>query len=100
MPRFLEHARALAAALGDVPGIDVVPDPPQTPLFHLHLRGDRETLTERALELATERRVWLFRRLEPTAVPAVQRLEITVGEPALEIAPEEAVELFSAILRA
>ena len=29
MPRFLEHARALALALRELPGVSVVPDPPQ-----------------------------------------------------------------------
>jgi threonine aldolase len=100
MPRFLEHARNLAAALREVPGIDVVPEPPQTPLFHLHLRGDPDALRERAYDLAEERRVWLFRRLTPTVVPGVSKLEITVGEPALEISPEETAELFAAVLAA
>jgi threonine aldolase len=60
MPRFLEHARAIAAALRELPGVDVVPDPPQTSLFHLHLRGDRDALRERALDLAQERRAGSF----------------------------------------
>ena len=33
MPRFLEHARALALALRELPGVSVVPDPPQTASF-------------------------------------------------------------------
>ena len=98
MPRFLEHARALAAALRELPGVDVVPDPPQTPLFHLHLRGDRDALRERAYDLAEERGVWLFRALQPTVVADVSKLEITVGEPALEISAAEAAELFAAVL--
>jgi threonine aldolase len=97
MPRFLEHARALAAALGDVPGINVVPDPPQTPLFHLHLRGDRDELQHRALDLARERRIWLFYFLEPSVVPGINKLELNVGEPALEISSLEAAELFGAV---
>ena len=100
MPRFLEHARALAATLREVPGIDVTPDPPQTPLFHVVLRGDHDELCERALDIAESRRVWLFRNLQPSSVEGVQRLEITVGDPALEIAPGEAAELFAEVIRA
>src|SRR6476661_11166049 len=37
IPEYVEHARALAAALGAVDGIEVVPDPPQTPMFHILL---------------------------------------------------------------
>lgn len=98
MPRFVEHARALAAALCDIAGLDVVPDPPQTPLFHVHLHGDAETLRERAYDLAEERGVWLFRRLDPTVLPGVSKFELSVGEPALEISPTEAAELFAAVL--
>ncbi|HEY2436741.1 MAG TPA: beta-eliminating lyase-related protein [Solirubrobacteraceae bacterium] len=98
MPRFLAHARALAGALGQVAGVVVVPDPPQTPLFHVHLRGDPETLQERALDLAAERHVWLFHRLAPSVVPNVATIELTVGEPALEISPGEAAELFDLVV--
>ena len=98
MPEFLGHARALAAALRELDGLDVVPDPPQTPLFHVHLRGDRETLTRRALTLGRERGVWLFGRLAPTELDDVGKLELNIGAPALEIAPAEAAELFAAVL--
>ncbi len=98
MPRFVEHARAVAAALAEVPGIDVVPDPPQTPMFHLHLRGDVDAMHERALDLAEERGVWLFNRPEPSVVPGVHVLELTMGEAALEVSPAEAAELYAAAL--
>ena len=94
MPLFLAHARALAGALGEVPGIIVVPDPPQTPLFHVHMRGDSETLEQRSLDVAEQRRVWLFHRVAPSVVPNVNAIELNVGEPALEISPDEAAELF------
>ncbi len=100
MPRFLEHARALAGALSQLPGIDVVPDPPQTPLFHIHLRGDSQNLRERALDIAEQRRVWLFHRLVPSVIPNVNIIELTVGEPALEVSPVEAAELFQIVTSA
>lgn len=98
MPRFLEHARALALALRELPGVSVVPDSPQTPLFHLHLRADAATVRERATAVALERRVWLFDGYAPSVVPGVTRVELSVGEPALEISPDEAAELFSAVV--
>ena len=100
MPDFVAHARAVAAALRDVPGIDVVPDPPQTPMFHLHLRGDPDALNERALDLAEERGVWLFNRSTSSVVPGVQVLELTMGEAALAVSPAEAAELFAAVVGA
>jgi len=98
MPRFLEHARELAAVLGELPGLAVVPDPPHTRLFHVHRNGDRATLQKRALDVARERRVWLFHDLGPTPAPGVHKLELNLGEPALEIPPTEAAELFAEIL--
>jgi threonine aldolase len=98
MPRFLAHARALAGALSHVTGIVVVPDPPQTPLFHVHLRGDLQTLQDRALDVAEERRVWLFHRLVPSVVPNVNTIELNIGEPALEISPDEAAALFDLVV--
>ena len=72
--------------------------PGGTPLFHLHLRGDRDTLWERALDVAEKRRVWLFSKPEPTVVPGVHKVELNLGEPALEISPQEAADLFAAVL--
>jgi threonine aldolase len=100
MPRFLEHARALADALRQLPGVAVVPDPPQTPLFHVHVRGDSQVLRERAINIARERRVWLSDGITPTVVTGVSRVELSIGEPALEILPEEAADLFGMMLSA
>jgi len=98
MEAFWGHARAVAAALREVDGVDVVPDPPQTPMFHLHLRGDGDAIFERALAVARERGVWILPALQPTAVPGVSRAEITIGEPALAISPAEAAELLAQIV--
>jgi threonine aldolase len=98
MPRFLDHARAVAGALTGLPGVEVVPDPPQTPLFHVHLRGKREALYERLLDVAASRRVWLGHRVQPTSLPGMQKLELNIGEPALEISPAQAAELFEAVV--
>jgi threonine aldolase len=98
MPRFLDHARTLAAALRDVPGISVVPDPPQTPLFHLHLRGDPDVLWERVLDQAVAHGVWLANGIQPSVVPNVSKLELNIGDAALQISPSEASELFAGVV--
>jgi threonine aldolase len=98
MESFCAHARAVAAALREVDGVDVVPDPPQTPMFHLHLRGERDAIFERAVEIAREQGVWILPMLQPSAVPGVSRAEITIGEPALAISPGEAAELLAQIV--
>ena len=100
MPTFLQHAREIAEALEQVPGVDVIPDPPQTPLFHIHLRGDRDVLWQRALDIAERQRVWLFGPLRPALVPGTSKTEVNIGEPALEITPPEVAELFTLLTTA
>ena len=98
IPQYVEHARALAAALGAVEGIEVVPDPPQTPMFHILLRGDRERLADAALAVAEERKVFLFGDPDPTTSPSVQRHEVMVGDVTLLLDPDEVAALYMEVL--
>jgi threonine aldolase len=98
MPVYLEHARALAAALATLDGVEVVPDPPQTPLFHVHLDGPRDALVEAALTVAEERKVFLFADPSSTLTPGRQRHEAMVGEVTLALAPDEVRGLYAEIL--
>ncbi len=98
MPLYHERAVALAAALAALPGVDVVPDPPPTQMMHLYLRGDRDRLVTAALDLAAETGIWTFDRLGSTPLPAVQKLELTVGDATLDLTVEEIAGLFVAIL--
>jgi threonine aldolase len=98
MPVYAAHARALAAALSGVEGIEIVPDPPQTPLFHILLRGDRERLADAALDLAEERKVFLFADPDPTTSPSWHKLEVMVGEVTLALEPDEVAGLFAEVL--
>jgi threonine aldolase len=96
-PRYLEHARAIAAELAGLPGVTVIPDPPQTPMMHLLLRATGDGYAEAARRLAGERGIWAWRPSMPTADPAVQRVEFSVGDATLEFEPAEVAEVFSAL---
>jgi threonine aldolase len=98
MPAYLAHARALASALGTLDGLEVVPDPPQTPMFHIHLRGDRERLADAALTLAEERKVFLFADPSSTTSPSWQRHEVMVGDVTFGLEPDEVRDLYAEIL--
>src|SRR6516162_7296702 len=63
MPTYLSHARAIAAALADVTGVRVVPDPPQVPMMHLLLDTTQDRFAAAARHLAAEQRIWAW----PTA---------------------------------
>ena len=54
MAGYLEHARAIAAALGAIPGVQVVPDPPQTSMMHMLITTTAERFAATARALATE----------------------------------------------
>jgi len=99
VPVYLDHARALARALAALEGVEIVPDPPQTPLFHVLLRGDRERLSDAALSVAEERKVFVFGDPSSTTSPSRQRHEVMVGEVSLRLEPDELREVYAEILR-
>lgn len=98
MPRYLAKARSLATALTGLADVEVVPDPPQTPMMHVLLRGDRERLIGAALDVAEERGVYLFGNLSPTTSPSWHRFEVPVGTATLELADDEVRALLAEVL--
>jgi len=89
MRAFWERAIAIAAAFDGIEGVDVVPNPPQTNTFHVFLRGERAALEARALDFARERGTFVFGRLAPTVVDAVQKWEFVVGDATMALTVEE-----------
>jgi threonine aldolase len=97
-PRYLGHARAVAAALTAVPGITVIPDPPQAPMMHLLLRVPMDDYTKAARRLAEDQGIWVSAFCRPTGDPAVQRLEFSIGDATLEFTPAEIAEVFAGLV--
>jgi hypothetical protein len=87
MAGYLEHAREIAAALAEVPGIRVIPDPPQTPMMHLLLTVTADRFAAVARELAAEQGIWTWPNAMTTADPAVQRIELSVGDATRTMTP-------------
>jgi threonine aldolase len=87
-PGYLERAREVAAAVRDLPGVTVVPDPPQTPMLHLLLRTDADRFTAAARTLA-EGGLWTWERAAPTADPGVLRVELPIGDATTALPIEE-----------
>ncbi len=94
MEIYHSKAKEIAATLLELPQIEVKPNPPQTNMMHLFLRGNIDKLNAAGLAVAKETKVWLFPRLSPTSVPNHQKLELSVGEATLDLSLEEIVELF------
>ena len=87
MPARLVHARAIAEAVAELPGIRVVPDPPQTPMMHLLFEVSADRFTENARRLAEESRVWTWAKPMATGDPSVVRCELTVGRATCRLEP-------------
>jgi threonine aldolase len=87
MPRYYEHALAIATAVADIPGVQVLPNPPHTPMMHLQLAVTAQELEQRALDIADQDKLWISPRPFATDGPELQRIELSVGDATLELDP-------------
>ena len=97
MPEYLSHAREIAAALREVPGVRVVPDPPQVGLMHLLLSTTPEDFAAAAGRLAAEQHIWTWPRAMPTRDPGVQRVELHVGDATRALRPGQVRDIIAAL---
>ena len=98
MPSFVRKAREIGVALAGVDGVDVVPDPPQVAMLHVHVRGELERLEEALFELAKERRTLIAGYFASTALPGVQKTELSIGSPSLGVPTAEIAELYAELV--
>jgi threonine aldolase len=98
MPRYLSHARAIADTLRDLPGVRVIPDPPQSPMMHLLLTTSLAGFTAAAGRLATERGVWTWPTAMSTGDPGTLRVELAIGDGTLALRPAEVRGLIAALV--
>ena len=101
LPRFASyHERAvrIAAALSQVDGVILKPNPPQAHMAHVYLRGEPEALLEASADLAREERVALFTWLRPAPIPGYAMFELTIGDGAAALTPEEVAGYFTRVL--
>ena len=98
MPGYLDHARQIAAGLAGLDAVHVVPDPPQVPMMHLLLRTTPERFAAAARALAADQGIWTWPGAVATLDPAVQRIELTVGDATLAFTPAEARDVLTALV--
>jgi threonine aldolase len=99
MPELVAKARELGGALAQVDGVRVVPDPPQVAMLHVYVAGDLERVREAALDIAEETSTLIAGGFAPTPLPTLQRTEIAVGTPTLEVPTTEIAELYGELVR-
>lgn len=98
MKAYTAHARAIARALKDVDGVEVVPDPPQTSMMHLLLRATGRDLRAAVLKVAREQKVWTFGDAMPSGSPSNLRVELSVGEAAMRLTPPEFARIVATLV--
>jgi threonine aldolase len=98
MPEYLSHAREIAVALRDLAGVRVVPDPPQVPMMHLLLSTTPERFAAAARRLAVEQQIWTWPTAVPTGDPAVQRLELSVGDATGALSAAQVRDIIAALI--
>lgn len=98
MPRYYAYALAIADALRDVPGVELLPDPAQSPMMHIRLATGTDELRARVVEIATKEKLWMC--LPMAEGPTLQRFEFSLGDATLEMNPPEIRALVERLLGA
>src|SRR5215471_1152931 len=98
MPAYLSHARAIAAALGDVTGVRVVPNPPQVPMMHLLLDTTQDRFAAAVRDLAAEQGIWAWPTAMTTIDPGIQRVELSVGDATCTLEPDRVRDIIAALI--
>ncbi|HEV3211871.1 MAG TPA: beta-eliminating lyase-related protein [Acidimicrobiales bacterium] len=100
MARYARHAKAIGRAARGVPGVEVLPDPPQSAMLHVRLSTTLDGLRTGALRVARSERVWTFARPFATEGARLQRCELSVGDATLELSASEVAELLAQLAAA
>jgi len=80
MPAYRTRALALSEALAAVPGIRLLPSPPQVNMFHIHFPAAADALAAARDRLAREEGIWFASRFGASQVPGWSYLELYVGD--------------------
>jgi threonine aldolase len=98
MPARFEHAKAIARRLADVPGVRLIPEPPQTPMVHVLLTVTAERYKESARRLAEEDGMWIWPNGFATGDPDALRFELSVGRATLRHSPDAIAAVLNRLL--
>jgi len=100
MPQYVQHARAIAARLHGLPNVEIVPDPPQTPMMHLHIQGAEDAFLRTAVQIAEDEGIFTWAGTSPGLTPATRVIEFTVGDATLAFTADEAAGVIARLVTA
>ncbi|MBT0667926.1 threonine aldolase [Novosphingobium profundi] len=95
MPELVSRARNVAALFAAHERARVLPDPPQSSMFHLFLEGEEEAWLLARDRVARETGIWLFNALRSVDGGASWKVEISLGKACLAIGQAELGEAIS-----
>lgn len=98
MPAWRARAATLARALAQVPGVRVLPDPPQVNMFHLHVAASPAALAMARDALAEREGVWLAAHFVPGATPDASSMELYVGDAICAQADDRIAGCFASVV--
>ena len=98
MPKYRQRALALASALVGIPGLRILPSPPQVNMFHVFFEAAPDAVIAARDRLAVEEGVWIAHRVGRPVPPGWSSLEIYVGDSLLALDDAEVVAIFVRML--
>ena len=98
MSSYVQKAREVAAALRQIEGVEIVPDPPQTPMMHVFLRTTVDALNAGVRRLATDEHLWTFGHSSAADVPGYRVVEFYAGDATLTLSVEQIADAFRSLL--
>jgi threonine aldolase len=98
MPKYHRHALAIARAVRDIPGVEVMPNAVQSPMMHVRFSVTLDELKARVTEIAKTEKIWTFSRPWVSEGAALQRFEFNVGDATLQLRPSEIRGLFERLV--
>lgn len=98
VPEYVARARSIAERLASLPGVRVVPEPPHTSLFHVHLPRTAEALLDASAAIAEEHGLVLLTRVRACDVAGFSVVELSIGDAASALSLDEVEAGFRALL--
>ncbi len=95
---YYERARQIARALQRIDGIEILPNPVQSPMMHVRVNGPRDTITSRMMNFARKVGIWMFGGPYDTGGPNLQRFEFNVGDATMDFTVKEIGRLFERVV--
>jgi threonine aldolase len=95
MGSYFRRARAIAKAIREVDGIDVLPDEVRSPLMHVRVAATAAQMEARVRAIAVSDGVWTFSRPFVSEGTRLQRYEFQVGRATMSLGLDEIVAIFA-----